>query len=139
MSEQLTLDILWALSLLQTIYTKYRIFFEKLKRNVRSVTAILTGALSVHIFHYFYCLIFSVPFYFLFCIIYLMLFMLHIKSADGFFFDFFSKNGLDISCEIIFQGDSSLEISSLGPSCSKLTTSLVNDSLKFTSSDTQIC
>ena len=26
-----------------------------------------------------------------------------------------------------------------GPSCSKLTTSLVNDSLKFTSSDTQIC
>ena len=25
-----------------------------------------------------------------------------------------------------------------GPSCSKLTTSLVNDSLKFTSSDTQI-
>ena len=26
-----------------------------------------------------------------------------------------------------------------GPSCSKLTTLLVNDSLKFTSSDTQIC
>ena len=26
-----------------------------------------------------------------------------------------------------------------GPSCLKLTTSLVNDSLKFTSSDTQIC
>ena len=26
-----------------------------------------------------------------------------------------------------------------GPSCSKLTTSLVNDSLKFTSSDMQIC
>ena len=26
-----------------------------------------------------------------------------------------------------------------GPSCSKLTTSLANDSLKFTSSDTQIC
>ena len=26
-----------------------------------------------------------------------------------------------------------------GSSCSKLTTSLVNDSLKFTSSDTQIC
>ena len=26
-----------------------------------------------------------------------------------------------------------------GPSCSKLTTSLVNDSLKLTSSDTQIC
>ena len=28
---------------------------------------------------------------------------------------------------------------STGPSCSKLTMSLVNDSLKFTSSDTQIC
>ena len=28
---------------------------------------------------------------------------------------------------------------SSGPSCSKLTTSLVNDSLKFTSSDMQIC
>ena len=26
-----------------------------------------------------------------------------------------------------------------GPSCSKLTTSLVNDSLKFTLSNTQIC
>ena len=26
-----------------------------------------------------------------------------------------------------------------GPSCSKLTMSLVNDSLKFTSNDTQIC
>ena len=26
-----------------------------------------------------------------------------------------------------------------GPSCSKLTTSLVNDSLKFTASDMQIC
>ena len=26
-----------------------------------------------------------------------------------------------------------------GPSCSKLTMSLANDSLKFTSSDTQIC
>ena len=26
-----------------------------------------------------------------------------------------------------------------GPSCSKLTTSFVNDSLKFTLSDTQIC
>ena len=26
-----------------------------------------------------------------------------------------------------------------GPSCSKLTVSLVNESLKFTSSDTQIC
>ena len=26
-----------------------------------------------------------------------------------------------------------------GPSCSKLTMSLVNDSLKFTSSDTRIC
>ena len=36
----------------------------------------------------------------------------------------------------------SLEVPHLGtsgPSCSKLTTLLVNDSLKFTSSDTQIC
>ena len=32
-----------------------------------------------------------------------------------------------------------LSQSGSGPSCSKLTTSLVNDSLKFTSSDTQIC
>ena len=31
------------------------------------------------------------------------------------------------------------DMSKPGPSCSKLTTSLVNDSLKFTSSDTQIC
>ena len=31
------------------------------------------------------------------------------------------------------------EVQFSGPSCSKLTTSLVNDSLKFTSSDTQIC
>ena len=30
-------------------------------------------------------------------------------------------------------------INRTGPSCSKLTTSLVNDSLKFKSSDTQIC
>ena len=30
-------------------------------------------------------------------------------------------------------------IKNSGPSCSKLTTSLVNDSLKFTSSDTQTC
>ena len=33
----------------------------------------------------------------------------------------------------------SLTFKSSGPSCSKLTMSLVNDSLKFTSSDTQIC
>ena len=32
-----------------------------------------------------------------------------------------------------------LVITRQGPSCSKLTTSLVNDSLKFTLSDTQIC
>ena len=31
------------------------------------------------------------------------------------------------------------ELYKSGPSCSKLTMSLVNDSLKFTSSDTQIC
>ena len=29
--------------------------------------------------------------------------------------------------------------SQTGPTCSKITMSLVNDSLKFTSSDTQIC
>ena len=33
----------------------------------------------------------------------------------------------------------SLQKQNAGPSCSKLTTSLVNESLKFTSSDTQIC
>ena len=33
----------------------------------------------------------------------------------------------------------SLAFGTSGPSCSKLMTSLVNDSLKFTSSDTQIC
>ena len=32
-----------------------------------------------------------------------------------------------------------LWVKNSGPSCSKLTASLVNDSLKFTSSDTQIC
>ena len=32
-----------------------------------------------------------------------------------------------------------LSVKISGPSCSKLTTSLVNDSLKFTSNDTQIC
>ena len=31
------------------------------------------------------------------------------------------------------------KINTFGPSCSKLTMSLVNDSLKFTSSDTQTC
>ena len=36
-----------------------------------------------------------------------------------------------------FSNDDVLEHT--GPGCSKLTTSLVNDSLKFTSSDTQIC
>ena len=41
------------------------------------------------------------------------------------------KNYIDV------QADMGLYCS--GPSCSKLTMSLVNDSLKFTSSDTQIC
>ena len=44
----------------------------------------------------------------------------------------------NISCgySFIFHG----EIRKIsGPSCSKLTMSLVNDSLKFRSSDTQIC
>ena len=35
--------------------------------------------------------------------------------------------------------DQSADTCRSGPSCSKLTTSLVNDSLKFTLSDTQIC
>ena len=35
--------------------------------------------------------------------------------------------------------DAVISTSTFGPSCSKLTMSLVNDSLKFTSSDTQIC
>ena len=38
-----------------------------------------------------------------------------------------------------FKGYKSKELKCPGPSCSKLTTSLVNDSLKFTSSDMQIC
>ena len=35
--------------------------------------------------------------------------------------------------------DPDLTAEKSGPSCSKLTMSLINDSLKFTSSDTQIC
>ena len=41
---------------------------------------------------------------------------------------------LGLHCLLII---STIKIS--GPSCSKLTTSLVNDSLKFTLSDMQIC
>ena len=40
---------------------------------------------------------------------------------------------------IRFETSAVLKFQRSGPSCSKLTTSLVNDSLKFTSSDTQIC
>ena len=39
---------------------------------------------------------------------------------------------------LICQTDTQVVQKSTGPSCSKLTMSLVNDSLKFTSSDTQI-
>ena len=40
---------------------------------------------------------------------------------------------MDVKHQLIISGSKS------GPSCSKLTTSLVNDSLKFKSSDMQIC
>ena len=41
--------------------------------------------------------------------------------------------------DVYIYGISFVDICSSGSSCSKLTTSLVNDSLTFTSSDTQIC
>ena len=40
---------------------------------------------------------------------------------------------------LVLSGDNMHEMWNPGPSCSKLTTSLVNDSLKFSLSDTQIC
>ena len=40
--------------------------------------------------------------------------------------------------QIFYDSTPVMHISNTGPSCSKLTMSLVNDSLKFTSSDTQI-
>ena len=43
--------------------------------------------------------------------------------------DYFSLFNFHLTEHILFSG----------PSCSKLTMSLVNDSLKFTSNDTQIC
>ena len=48
---------------------------------------------------------------------------------------YFTMSKKDKFCDFLFDF---LHIKS-GPSCSKLTTSLVNDSLKFTSSDTQMC
>ena len=42
-------------------------------------------------------------------------------------------------CEIKKKNIEELSSNTPGPSCSKLAMSLVNDSLKFTSSDTQIC
>ena len=42
-----------------------------------------------------------------------------------------------MKCQSVFSEENLKNI--FGPSYSKLTTSLVNDSLKFTSSDTQIC
>ena len=47
-------------------------------------------------------------------------------------------NDLDLHCYLRVD-TVDLLIQSSGPSYSKLTTSLVNDSLNFTSSDTQIC
>ena len=43
--------------------------------------------------------------------------------------------------KMVLSGDLQLFFNPLcsGPSCSKLTMSLVNDSLRFTSSDAQIC
>ena len=57
--------------------------------------------------------------------------------------DTYAKRRLRSACASV-QSDQSLRCPNKdtwhsGPSCSKLTTSLVNDSLKFTSSDTQIC
>ena len=40
---------------------------------------------------------------------------------------------------MMYKSTQSGDAPSSGPSCSKLTMSLVNDSLKFTSSDMQIC
>ena len=45
---------------------------------------------------------------------------------------------LDQGLECCSHSTGTLKDSRSGPSCSKLTMSLVNDSLKFTSSDTQI-
>ena len=46
---------------------------------------------------------------------------------------FITRSNGTKKCELI------IYVKTSGPSCSKLTTSLVNDSLKFTISDTQIC
>ena len=45
------------------------------------------------------------------------------------------------TCKLYLKDDARKHLynNSPGPSCSKLTMSLVNDSLKFTSSDMQIC
>ena len=54
-------------------------------------------------------------------------------------FLYFTEAKDDKLLAIMFWGDRYEHHKQSGPSCSKLTTSLVNDSLKFTSSDTQIC
>ena len=71
----------------------------------------------------------------------------HEVMSLGFFF----IHLMDTVYSTLLSGDKSFIAASLqhidilsdkeqsGPSCSKLTMSLVNDSLKFTSSDTQIC
>ena len=49
------------------------------------------------------------------------------------------KHAYSNTLKILQPKTENFKIKNSGPSCSKLTTSLVNDSLKFTSSDTQIC
>ena len=50
-----------------------------------------------------------------------------------------TKTSTFVNADANTNANAEAEGSTTGPSCSKLTTSLVNDSLKFTSSDTQIC
>ena len=60
----------------------------------------------------------------------------HIITTNKIFHDSLTQNiKIDQLFSTIHPGFTTIS----GPSCSKLTTSLVNDSLKFTSSDTQIC
>ena len=50
-----------------------------------------------------------------------------------------TARGLNSECSICLDKVVNVNTLATGPSCSKLTMSLVNDSLKFASSDTQIC
>ena len=60
------------------------------------------------------------------------------KSAPYTFSWIFPKHCLYVT-DILKMCTWKIDGENSGPSCSKLTTSLVNDSLKFTLSDTQIC